>query len=349
MPPTVKTLEWLAAQGSATAALQAADAQPTIPRIMPRLATGARGLRPVMPDEPAWAEIGRLDPHGHGRCHADLAPGRAVMLAPRLRRVTAPNGSLMTGPGTNSYFIGGGAANEWALLDPGPADDGHVAALLAALPGALRWIFVTHTHPDHSPATAALRAATGAQVLGMAPLHTDWQDLSFRPDVALRGGEVFRLPGDSTLEVIHTPGHAGNHLCYQLHEERLLFTGDHVMQHSTVVINPPDGDMAAYLDSLQALAALDIDWIAPGHGFLMAEPEAVIKRLIAHRLQREARVLAALRAQPQPLEALLATVYAEVKPQLREMAARSLLAHLIKLRADGRAVDTGAGWALAPA
>jgi glyoxylase-like metal-dependent hydrolase (beta-lactamase superfamily II) len=191
----------------------------------------------------------------------------------------------------------------------------------------------------------SLHARTGAQRLGMAALHEQWQDTGFVPDVALRGGEVFELPGDSTLQVIHTPGHAGNHLCYRLMQQKMLFTGDHVMQGSTVVINPPDGDMSAYLRSLRELCELDLDWLAPGHGFLMAQPKRVIEQLIAHRHRREAKVLGALQADSQPVDVLLAQVYADVPPKLHAMARRSLLAHLLKLRDDTLAVDDGAdGW-----
>jgi glyoxylase-like metal-dependent hydrolase (beta-lactamase superfamily II) len=252
----------------------------------------------------------------------------------------------MTGPGTNSYFIGGGPDNEWALIDPGPLDDDHVRALLAALPGKLRWVFVTHTHKDHSPAAQAIKAATGAQLLGMQAAVPEWQDTTFIPDVPLKGGERFMLPGDSTLDVIHTPGHASNHLCYHLHEERMLFTGDHVMQGSTVVINPPDGSMSAYIHSLRQLAPMDIDWIAPGHGFLMAQPRKTMEHIIAHRLQREAKVHGALRAAALPLDELLKTVYDDVHPQLLPVARRSLLAHLIKLQEDARALENDGSWRL---
>jgi glyoxylase-like metal-dependent hydrolase (beta-lactamase superfamily II) len=314
--------------------------------MMGRMALGSKGMKPVMPDEPAWAELSKIDADGHGTFSYELAPGPAVRLSPRLIRVTAPNGSIMTGPGTNSYFLGGGPDNEWALIDPGPSDDEHVRALLAALPGKLRWIFVTHTHKDHSPAAAAIKAATGAQLLGRLPNYQEWQDTTFVPDVALSGGERFTLPGDTTLDVIHTPGHASNHLCYHLHQEQLLFTGDHVMQGSTVVINPPDGDMSEYLASLRELLPLEIDWIAPGHGFLMAQPRDTMERIIAHRLQREAKVFGALQPAAQSLDQLLATVYADVNPQLLPVARRSLLAHLIKLRDDSRAVEATDAWCL---
>jgi glyoxylase-like metal-dependent hydrolase (beta-lactamase superfamily II)/8-oxo-dGTP pyrophosphatase MutT (NUDIX family) len=348
-PPTWKILELLQRLGDVDAVLAHARALKTVPCTMPRLATGSQGLRPVMPDEPAYAELGRLDPDGSGRFSYELAPAHAVRLSPRLIRVTANNGSMMTGPGTNCYLIGGGERNEWAALDPGPTDEAHVQAILDAAPGPIRWIFVTHTHKDHSPAAQALQRRTGAKLLGMAALHTEWQDTDFVPDVPLAGGERFELPGDSTLHVIHTPGHAGNHLCYRLDEERLLFTGDHVMQGSTVVINPPDGDMGAYLKSLRELMQLDLDWLAPGHGFLMAQPRRAMQQIVEHRLKREAKVLRAFDGRAaQTMDELLARVYDDVPPKLHAMARRSLLAHLLKLRDDGRIVEApSAHWARA--
>ena len=344
-------MQWLQQHPTAQAALDEVAGYTKVACIMPRLAQGAKGLHPVMPHEPAYHELKFADPQGQGHLRDDLAAGHVTRLSPRLLRVTAPNGSVMTGPGTNSYFIGGGAENEWAVIDPGPDDSAHVAALLAALEsvgGRLRWIFVTHTHKDHSPAVVALKAATGAQVLGRLPDHAEWQDSTFAPDVHLQGGERFALPGASTLEVIHTPGHASNHLCFHLHEEQMLFTGDHVMQGSTVVINPPDGDMAAYIDSLRALQDLPLQWLAPGHGFLMPEPRGVMRAIVGHRLAREAKVFNALTTQPQSVPALVQAVYVDVPPKLHAMAARSLTAHLLKLEVDGRAVQhEAAGWCLA--
>lgn len=343
-PPTYKILELLDKLGSVDAVLAHARALKSVRCTMPRLATGAKGLRPVMPEEPPYAEIGRCDPEGRGTHSYDLAPAVAVRLSPRLIRITADNGSIMTGPGTNCYLIGGGERNEWAAIDPGPPSSAHVQAIVEAAPGPIRWIFVTHTHKDHSPAAQELKRLTGAQLLGMAALHPEWQDTDFQPEVPLRGGEVFHLPGDSTLRAVHTPGHAGNHLCYLLDEERMLFTGDHVMQGSTVVINPPDGDMGAYLRSLRELLALDIDWLAPGHGFLIPEPRRAMQAIIDHRLKREAKVLAALPAQGKhSTDALLARVYDDVPPQLHTMARRSLMAHLLKLRDDGVLVEAGDG------
>ena len=347
MTPTLKSLEVLQRFDSAQAVMAWARGLTDIGLNMPRMGLSSQGLRPVTPDELAWDEIGRLDPAGTGTVWCELRPGEPVRLSPRVIRVTANNGSMMTGPGTNSYFVGGGERNEWALIDPGPLDGRHVDALLSAAPGAIRWIFATHTHADHSPATALLKARTQAAVHGRLPAYPEWQDATFAPDRVLAGGERIALPGDTTLRVVHTPGHASNHLCYLLEEEKTLFTGDHVMQASTVVINPPDGDMAAYIASLRDLLAEDLEWLAPGHGFLMAQPRRAIEAIIAHRHRREAKVIAAMQVLgPSPVAPLLAQVYDDVPQRLHAMAARSLAAHLHKLRSDGLATESGGAWSL---
>jgi glyoxylase-like metal-dependent hydrolase (beta-lactamase superfamily II)/8-oxo-dGTP pyrophosphatase MutT (NUDIX family) len=350
MTPTQKTLELVSRHANVNALLAWARAPRSVPLTMPRVAVGSQGMRPVLPDEHAWAELGRLDPAGHGHACYDIQPGLAVRLSPRLIRISANNGSMMTGPGTNTYLVGGGAANEWAVIDPGPLDERHVAAVLAAAPGPIRWIFVTHTHNDHSPASVPLQAHTGAQVFGRVAAHPQWQDASFAPHTHLVGGERFELPGpegqSSTLVAVHTPGHASNHICYLLVEEKMLFTGDHVMQSSTVVINPPDGDMAAYLRSLHELQAHDLDWLAPGHGFLMAQPKQAMQAIVAHRLKREAKVVAAMRSiGPAATHDLLANVYDDVPARLHTMALRSLTAHLFKLRDEGAAFERDGLWA----
>lgn len=355
LTPTMHSLRQLAAHKSIDDLMAWANSSRQIERIMPCLGRGSQGVRPVTPDEPAYAELLRLDPERSGSAWCELVPGRAVRLSPRLIRVTANNGSMMTGPGTNTYLIGlpddagqiDGA--KWAVIDPGPADPAHVEAVLAAAPGQISSIFVTHTHMDHSPATLQLRERTGATVHGRVADHPQWQDRDFSPDVVLAGGERFVFGSGSattTLAVIHTPGHASNHLCYLLEEEKTLFTGDHVMQSSTVVINPPDGDMAAYVESLRSLIAkLDLDWIAPGHGFLMDKPRAAMQAIVEHRLRREAKVFDAVAAlAPAGNEALLERVYADVPQRLHAMAMRSLSAHLLKLEHDGRCSSTSAGW-----
>ncbi len=237
---------------------------------------------------------------------------------------------MMTGPGTNTYLVG---EKDLAVIDPGPAIDSHIEKILAM--GTIRWVVCTHTHMDHSPAALAIKQATGAKVYGRpAP---PGQDASFVPDQVLSHGQSVRLGGVS-LKALHTPGHASNHLCYLLEPTKMLFTGDHVMQGSTVVINPPDGDMRAYLASLELLLQEDIAVIAPGHGFLIGEPHREVRRLVQHRLKREAKVCDAIARLVEPtLEEMLPLVYDDVPARLHGWAARSLTAHLHKLVADGAA------------
>jgi glyoxylase-like metal-dependent hydrolase (beta-lactamase superfamily II) len=272
-----------------------------------------------------------------------IVPGAVVQLSPRVRRVTAPNPGMMTGPGTNTYIIG---TDELTVIDPGPHIESHIAALKNAVGGRLRRILTTHTHFDHSPAVGALKAATGAEVFGMrAPPHAN-QDQQFAPDRVPAHGEVINC-GEFSLRAVHTPGHASNHLCYLLVEDKWLFTGDHVMQGSTVVITPPDGDMAAYLKSLEGLFALDMTCIAPGHGHPIEAPHDEARKLIAHRLKREQKVVAAFATKnPATLDELVPVVYADTPVKLHGAAKRSLFAHLLKLEADGRVSCEGEHWHL---
>ncbi len=347
LPVTRRTLEQLSRFERTAEALAHAQALVDFPLTMPRHARTRKGPRIVLPDELPWAEIGRLDPRGRGDVMAEIVAGDAVRLSPRVIRVTAPNPGVMTGPGTNTYLVGDPEVNRWTVIDPGPDDRMHRDAVLAAAPGPIERILVTHTHIDHSPGARALAAATGAPVLGRHPLHPAGQDPHFEPSDELAGGERFELGPDAHLLALHTPGHASNHLCYLLLQERLLFTGDHVMQGSTVVINPPDGDMAAYFTALRALLNLDLEWFAPGHGFLVAQPRHVIRALIAHRQRREDKVVAALAALgPSTVEALVPRVYDDTPTGLHPVARRSLLAHLLKLQVDGRADLAGADWRL---
>lgn len=347
LTPTKTTLGVIARFDDTESLLQWALQANAVSLTMPRVGSGSEGMRPVLPDEPAYAELGHIDPQGHGRGSYEIVPGVPVRLSERVIRVTAGNASVMTGPGTNTYLVGNGTHGEWAAIDPGPAIDAHVDAIIAAAPGPISRILVTHTHTDHSPAVLALKAQTGATVFGLVSAHREWQDASFVADHTLHGGERVVVAPGATLRVIHTPGHASNHLCYLLEEEKTLFTGDHVMQASTVVINPPDGDMAAYIASLQSLQGLDLDWLAPGHGFLMPEPKRAMQAIVAHRQKREAKVVAAMQALgPADADALLARVYDDVPKRLHTMALRSLDAHLFKLRGDGRAVEVGGVWSL---
>ncbi len=271
-----------------------------------------------------------------------IVPGVVVEIAPDVRRVTAPNPGVMTGPGTNSYILG---SDELALIDPGPDMAAHRDALLRVVGKNLRWILCTHTHRDHSPLARALQAATGAQVLGHGTVPDDGrQDETFMPDRALCDGDVVHC-GAYQLRAVHTPGHASNHLCYLLEDRGLLFTGDHVMQGSTVVISPPDGDMQAYLDSLERLLTLPIGALAPGHGHVITAPQDEVRRLIAHRLQREAKIFSALvKTGAATLEELVRHAYDDVPERIHPVALRSLHAALIRLERNGRVVCVGVQW-----
>jgi glyoxylase-like metal-dependent hydrolase (beta-lactamase superfamily II) len=263
----------------------------------------------------------------------DIVAGKVVRLNDLVRRVTAPNPGMMTGPGTNTYLVG---TDRLALIDPGPESAPHLAAMLEAAGKQLAWILCTHTHLDHSPGAKALKARTGAQVLGFGAVPDDGrQDTAFRPDRALRDGDTVDC-GVFRLRAVHTPGHASNHLCYLLEQQKLIFTGDHIMQGSTVVISPPDGEMATYLKSLERLLALDLDAIAPGHG-----------HVIEHRMKREQKVLDAFQhGNPATLDGLLPFVYDDVPQGVHPVARRSLHAHLIKLAREGRVTEQNGSWRL---
>lgn len=275
-----------------------------------------------------------------------IIPGEVVTIAPAVRRVTAPNPGVMTGPGTNTYIIGDVVGeNGLALIDPGPELDAHRDVLLKTVGDRLRWILCTHTHRDHSPLARALKAATGAQLFGHGTTPDDGrQDEAFAPDRALRDGDVVSC-GAYRLRAVHTPGHASNHLCYLLEDHGLLFTGDHVMQGSTVVISPPDGDMQAYLDALEHLLTLPVSRFAPGHGFVIETPQDEVRRLVAHRLKREQKIFAALKAAgPATLEVLVRQAYDDVPERIHNVAMRSLHAHLLRLEHNGRAVQSAGQW-----
>ncbi len=264
-----------------------------------------------------------------------------TVLAPGFARLLAPNPSMMTGPGTNTYLIG---ESEVAVIDPGPPIASHLAAIQERAPGPIRWVLVTHTHPDHSPAAALLAEQTGAELLGRPPPDEAHQDRSFVPDRILSDGDCLMVDGVA-VEAIETPGHAANHLCFRHSASGWIVTGDHVIDGSTVVINPPDGSMKDYLESLQKVKGFSPPALAPGHGDLINDPERVIDWIIDHRLEREAKVLAALRANSRKTAMeLVPHVYKDVDERLYGWAERSLLAHLIKLEFDGAASQIDDRW-----
>jgi glyoxylase-like metal-dependent hydrolase (beta-lactamase superfamily II) len=273
----------------------------------------------------------------------EIRYGEAVEVSPRVRRVTAPNSGRMTGPGTNTYLVG---TRELAMIDPGPDLPEHVDALERICAGRLRWILVTHTHRDHSPAAHTLAQRTGAELIGNVIPNDGFQDQSFAGARALAQDDV--LSSDEfTLRALLTPGHVSNHICYLVEEDGLLMTGDHIMGGSTVVIVPPHGNMQHYIESLRRMLNYQVEFLAPGHGDLIGNPRGEIEHLIAHRLKREAKVVEALkRLGTVSIETLTPVVYDDVDPVMHSWAAMSLHAHLLKLRDDGRAREQDARWTM---
>jgi len=278
--------------------------------------------------------------------------GLSQELHPLVRRVLAPNPSAFTYTGTQTYLVGRG---EVAVIDPGPDIEAHVEAILGATAGErIVAIVCTHTHRDHSPATRALKAATGAPIIGCAPLALEDDgpradaafDVDYVPDRVLADGEQISGPG-WTIEVVATPGHTSNHLCFALLEAKALFTGDHVMGWSTSVISPPDGDMADYMASLDKLMARDDLVYYPAHGEPVEKPQRFVRGLAGHRKQREGQILRLLREQERPIPSMVEKMYVGVDPRLHGAAGRSVLAHLIDLETRGMVARDGDQWRLA--
>jgi len=262
-------------------------------------------------------------------------------LRPGLRRLLAPNPSMMTGPGTNTYLFG---SEEIAVLDPGPLIESHLDTIQRVAGAPVRWVLVTHTHPDHSPAAVELARAAGAELLGMPAPEGQHQDMTFVPDRILEDSDRLET-SEFVIEAIHTPGHASNHVCYRHDASDWLFTGDHVIDGSTVVIDPPDGNMKQYIESLRRVRELECSALAPGHGEIIRDPERVIDWIIDHRLAREAKVVVALKANPNlTTRELVPHVYKDVDKKLYGWAERSLLAHLVKLEEDETAVCRDQRW-----
>lgn len=272
----------------------------------------------------------------------DFEYGRMDQLTPNIRRVVARNPSAFSFHGTGTYIIGRG---EVAVIDPGPLLDDHIEAILDGLVDEkISHILITHTHTDHSPAASILKQRSGAPTYGYGPHGSGKKlqgiqveaggDMDFIPDVIVNHGDV--IPGkDWTMECVYTPGHTSNHMCFQLREEKALFTGDHVMAWSTSIISPPDGDMTAYMESLRSLLNRDDDIYWPTHGSSISNPKDYVQTFIAHRLEREAQIIEALNAGHQSITDMVPGMYVDLDEKMYPAAARSVLAAMIRL------IDTG--------
>ncbi len=352
--PTIRTLQRLAKFASTQAVLDAVAHEQPLWVSCPRAGLlGGKEAR-YMEDEAPFGELALVCPDGQIVHPLDWQTERPVPLLKNVQRLTAPNPGVMTGPGTNSYLVGDPATG-FIAIDPGPADAEHLDKLWRAAGGDIRMIVCTHSHPDHSPGAVPLQAMCvqagkpRPPILGLPSAPTARAASQFTPDRSLQNNELLVLIGQGldgkithTLQIIHTPGHAANHLCLLLQEDGLLFSGDHILNGSTTVIDPPDGNMADYLDSLDRLDAAcaehSVEFILPAHGYVLGGPvhgaRSAIAQLKAHRLAREAKVLAALQALPDgSIQEWVQHAYDDVPPRLWPVAQRSLLAHVERIRA----------------
>ncbi len=348
--PTIRTLERLRKFFEVKEVLQACASELPLWTSCPRGGLVAGKEARYMEHEPPFGELQMVCPDGQMAHHLDWQHAKPVPLLKNLQRLTAGNAGMMTGPGTNSYVVGD-ANSGFIVIDPGPNDADHLQRLWRATPnsdglgGHIKMIVCTHSHPDHSPGAKPLQALclTRPPILGLPSASTARPGSSFVPDRALHNGETLRLDGGDTthsLQVLFTPGHAANHLCLVLLEDGILFSGDHILNGSTTVIDPPDGDMTAYLDSLDALAAAcdahGIDYIAPAHGYVLGSARIAIAHLKTHRLQREGKIIGVMRAQPDgSMDDWIKRAYDDVSPSLWPVAHRSLLAHVERIHAKG--------------
>ena len=347
--PTIRTLERLAAYADTAALLAAVAGEAPLWVSCPRAGLRHGKESRHMEHEPEFGELAMVCPDGQIVHPLEWQNERPVALRKNLQRLTAPNPGVMTGPGTNSYLVGDPATG-YIAIDPGPEDLEHLQRLWRAAGGDIRMIVCTHSHADHSPGAWPLQqlcvqaGRAAPPILGLPSAPTARAAAQFTPERALQDGELLTLAGKGlegeithTLQVVHTPGHAANHLCLLLIEDALLFSGDHILNGSTTVIDPPDGNMADYLDSLDRLDALcaahGVEFILPAHGYVLGTARATIAQLKAHRLAREAKIIAAMQALPEgTLEQWVEHAYADVPPRLWPVAQRSLLAHVERIR-----------------
>jgi glyoxylase-like metal-dependent hydrolase (beta-lactamase superfamily II)/8-oxo-dGTP pyrophosphatase MutT (NUDIX family) len=321
--PTIRNLEALARFSSLQELLDALSVVESAPGGTVTMVPDAHAKRVILPGDDGFEELSALV------APAPIVYRRPVQLAPGVQRLTAHNPSVMTAQGTNTYILG--LHPPYWVVDPGPEDPTHLRDILDATKGQVEKILVTHHHEDHAPGAVPLARETGAAILGWG--HSS----GFRPDHSLGDGELLEASG-LRLRVLHTPGHASDHLCFWLLDLGWLLAGDHLMTATTVVIPPPDGDMAAYLASLERLEELSrFVAVLPGHGELIRDPLLVIRGVLSHRLEREAKVLAALEDQgTATVDELAPFVYDDVSLELVPIARYSLWAHLRKLASEAR-------------
>ena len=344
--PTIRTLERLAKFESVDAVLRACAGDHPLWTSCPRAGFLSGAEARYMEHDTPYGELALVSPDGQMVHHLDWRSEQPVPLLKNVTRLTAPNPGVMTGPGTNSYLVGDPATG-YLAIDPGPNDPEHIERLWRAAGGDIRMIVCTHSHIDHSPGARPLQAlcANKPPILGLPSAPTAAPASLFVPDRSLANSETLALEGNGvrhTLKVIHTPGHAANHLCLVLVEDGLLFSGDHILNGSTTIVNPPDGEMTAYLESLDALTRAchehGIEFILPAHGYVIGSALDAIAQLKAHRLKREAKVIAAMQAKPQgELAEWVELAYDDVPPRMWPMAQRSLLAHVQRIEALGLA------------
>jgi glyoxylase-like metal-dependent hydrolase (beta-lactamase superfamily II)/8-oxo-dGTP pyrophosphatase MutT (NUDIX family) len=378
--PTIRTLQKLEAYKTVDDVLKACSSEQALWTSCPRAGLMQGKEARYMEHESAYGELAMVSPYGQVAHELSWQHEKPVQLLKHVWRLTAPNPSMMTGPGTNTYIVGT-PEKGYLVIDPGPDIASHIERILRATDGDINAIICTHSHADHSPAALPLQVrvveasntvpqaltAEFAQhicpILGLASASTARDNAWFEPNITLANNEhlahYFRrpydeIPFDISLQVIHTPGHAANHLCLILPEDGLLFSGDHILNGSTTVIDPPDGDMTAYLDSLDTLHVLckqhDLRFILPAHGYVLSMCDAAqgqgdakrdtlgggaraVAALKAHRLKREAKIIAAMKLKPQgTIDELVPIAYNDVDPKLWPIAARSLTAHVERIR-----------------